>query len=354
MSLSDVIRNSKEFGEKIRTTLPRPAFGLKHPLVAPPVTANYSLIGQAFDYLLRFYLQYRYKKHVEGNADWIADSAVEIILNKVRQTKEKHIFIGFNRNIPVSRLQLALTVSTLHRIAKENHKRFLKTGEINDDLLASCLFLARLDITVRRGIIDERVGTELKGDIQDLRNLFGAINDGTFQINDRLVLNPTFGDGSSLVYGADGDLILDNCIVDIKTTKHLVLERRDLNQIIGYYLLYLVGGITDVKNKSDITHLGIYFSRYGVLWKFPVAELGTADKLQEFKEWFIDHVDQFFTGGKISFREMIKEREQRKELPVKTKMPVVKTKLKKRGTKTTSKKKKLKGKKASKSKKVKS
>lgn len=48
------------------------------------------------------------------------------------------------------------------------------------------------------------------------------------------------------------DLLLDNSLIDIKTTKYLELKRDYLNQLIGYYILFLIGGIDDGPSKTNI------------------------------------------------------------------------------------------------------
>jgi hypothetical protein len=98
-----------------------------------------------------------------------------------------------------------------------------------------------------------------------------------FKPREKIILNPTFGKGSKLVGGADADLIIDNTLVDIKTTKEQKITRPIFNQLIGYYLIYLIGGIDNHENVR-IDNLGLYFSRYNTLWTIPVKEIGSDDK----------------------------------------------------------------------------
>ncbi len=72
------------------------------------------------------------------------------------------------------------------------------------------------------------------------------------------VLNPVFA-GSGDVGGADADLILDGCLLEIKTSvgkERLTRER--LYQLIGYVLL-------DYNDEHCIRDLGIYFTRHAAL-----------------------------------------------------------------------------------------
>ena len=92
--------------------------------------------------------------------------------------------------------------------------------------------------------------------------MLSLVPEELFRAKRRCVLNPTFGRGSSLVGGADGDLIIDYTLIDIKTTKHLTFEREFFNQLIGYYVLSCIGGIDDC-GRGKIKHVAIYYARYG-------------------------------------------------------------------------------------------
>jgi hypothetical protein len=79
-------------------------------------------------------------------------------------------------------------------------------------------------------------------------------------------MNPTFGDSSKDIGGADADIIIDDTIIDIKTTKYSKFEKEYFRQLIGYYLL----NVRECNKYGKINNLGIYFSRYGLLFKFPI------------------------------------------------------------------------------------
>jgi hypothetical protein len=62
-------------------------------------------------------------------------------------------------------------------------------------------------------------------------------------------LNPKLGST-----GSNADLIIDDQLIDIKTTKALVLDRRHLHQLVLYYILLSLEGI-DVGSKRVSTTL---------------------------------------------------------------------------------------------------
>ena len=78
------------------------------------------------------------------------------------------------------------------------------------------------------------------------------------------VLNPTFA-GSSDVHGADADLIVDGCLIEIKSTIQTTIREPVFHQLLGYVLL-------DYPDHYHINSIGVYLSRHGVLLKWPLAE----------------------------------------------------------------------------------
>ena len=68
------------------------------------------------------------------------------------------------------------------------------------------------------------------------------------------------------VGGADADLILDGCLIDIKSTIKARITNIDLYQIIGYALL-------DYYDSFNIHSLGLYMARQSELLTWAVPEL---------------------------------------------------------------------------------
>jgi len=81
-------------------------------------------------------------------------------------------------------------------------------------------------------------------------------------------------------------LVIDDAIIDIKTTKKLDLAKNYFDQLIGYYILYKIGGIDDMPSNCEIKRLGIYFSRYGYLHFIDVRDIIREDTFLNFVEWF--------------------------------------------------------------------
>jgi hypothetical protein len=79
------------------------------------------------------------------------------------------------------------------------------------------------------------------------------------------VLNPTFA-GSRDVGNADADLIIDGCLIEVKTSvSSQWFPKETLYQLLGYVLL-------DYGDEHRIRSVGIYFARQATLVRWPVEQ----------------------------------------------------------------------------------
>lgn len=309
MSLTSFLTNksNQDVRDKFKQEFPKPKLSVKCEILASPLTKNYGTVGTAFDYLLRFYLEYLNPGSI--TRPWIAfGSHFELRetlqeLESGTKWKDMPIWIKHNvfnllkrrgllTNLPLKREGLIKLIGdyynkadTILSEAKRSHSIFLQTGKINDELIRTTLLLAQLDPILRANIIDLNIGIIDDKDIEDLRGLISIVNSNMFQAKRICLLNPNF-EYSYLVGGADSDLVVDDILIDIKTTKTLELSRSNFNQLIGYYALYKMGGIEGMPPKSYIKHLGIYFSRYGYLYLINVQDIIDETKFSNFLEWF--------------------------------------------------------------------
>jgi hypothetical protein len=231
MSLTTFLKN-RDVKEKFAQQFTKPRFSLKKEILAPPITKHYSLVGTAFDYLMRFYL-----KHLNpdaGTKRWVAELSISHPLSPLL----KNVIIDATTHEVIDFTETKDTKKARYIIGKAKmvYSNYLSSGEVTDKLIESVLLLAQLDPIFRAGFVDENIGTIDEGDVADLRNLISIVNPEAFRAQELCMLNPTFGEGSRLVGGADADLLIDDALIDIKTTKSLKLDRDYFNQIIGYYI----------------------------------------------------------------------------------------------------------------------
>lgn len=269
MSLTSFIKEP-DVRKKFTEIFPLPKIDLKGELKAPPITKNYSLVGTAFDYLLRVYI----KKHnpKAKTSEWIAEIAIQCVKDEVLKNKLKK------------------TVDN----AKKVYEKYLKDGILSDDVLRIAILLAKIDPIYRAGYTDPNIDVVDEGDIQDLRNLINLVDENSFTANKICLLNPTFDKASDLVGGADADIVIDNQIIDLKTTKFLQLKEQDFHQLIGYYILSLLGGIDGYEGNLDIQTISIYFCRHGIFLPLMVPSENSSiiqisdAKFKAFIKWFVE------------------------------------------------------------------
>ncbi len=296
MSLTSFLKN-KDVREKFNQEFFKPKISLKGEILAPPLTNHYSLVGTAFDYLMRFYLEYLNPRVV--TKEWVTENVLAVIRwyssiahdselyesEKLDPVKRK-VIENFESNPKLMDFNLYKKIDKIVSNARGFYSKYLKTGIMNDEVIESAILLAQIDPIYRAGYIDENIGIIDDGDATDLENLISIVRPEFFKTKKLCILNPTFGIASQLVGSADADILIDNTLIDIKTTKDLKLDRKYFNQIIGYYILFKIGGINDVSLKPGIETLGIYYSRYGELYTISVKDVIDDGRLPAFIRWF--------------------------------------------------------------------
>lgn len=256
---------------RLEQEFPLPEAPLKGRMLAPPVTKNYPTVGTAFDYLMRFYLE-RFNAACVTQR-WVAEDSVELARCYPEHFEDPGLFDD---------------ASKLLKLAKQSHRRYIKSGKLGEYIFASVIHLAQLDIIYRTGEPDPKMGSVDPGDMTDLSNLIALIRPELFRAREICMLNPTFGEGSDLVGGADADIVIDRVLVDIKTSKYLEFKREYYDQIVGYYLLSKIGGQVGEIKGLTFDRLGIYYSRYGILHTVPVEAIESNPNLKKFTEWFVE------------------------------------------------------------------
>lgn len=297
MSLTSLIREPKMLvllREMVRSPGPPPKLS---PLV--PVRSEHPRrVGTAFDYLLRFHLQ-SVNPTAQGDR-WVAESGV-YSLSYVRVGSGIDPLEYFDN--PALQERTALAHKCLEE-ARFFHRDYLSTGLLRDDLLVSTLRLAELDVIYRAGqdyVSWDVLESANSNDVADLRALYEVAQKINWRAEKACFLNPTFNTASPLVGGADADVILDSQLIDIKTTKDIKLDKHYLYQLVGYYLLLLLDGVTNpgkgggadeailyAETISEITELSIYFSRFGHLHKIRADELMPPNQLKTFALRFVE------------------------------------------------------------------
>ena len=307
MSLKQFVKN-KDVREKFTQEFPKPEFGIKRELLAPPLSPLYFIVGTAFHYLMGFYVRYLNPRAApEG---WVAEvllsdlNTFEVIksggkLDSWKGIKEPNLqsYPEFLALGPKGVTDLHNKVRNIISEAKQNHSIFLQNGIITDNLIRSASLLAPLDDYYRSprresvykhiGLVDEKI-------LEDLKRMIFLVDKKSFLAKKICILSPTFGQGL-LFGGGDADLIIDDMLIEIKTDKELELPRDYFHQLIGYYALYKIGGIDSLPKEHDIKRFGIYFSRYGYLHVININDIINDKTFPSFLKWFIEKAKEKYS-----------------------------------------------------------
>ena len=227
---------------------------LRSPMLAPPISRRPALVGTAFDYLLHFRLQREFAGCITRS--WVAEGAVARLDAGMIECDESML------SEAGARLDAA----------RAAHRAYMESGVVDDGLLAASLDLAQLDAIFRTGTVYDFVDAN-PSDMADLRGILEA-SKGRFPVPSReCYLNPHFGDASHMVGGADADIVVDGMLVDIKTTRTLSFGQDMYNQLVGYYVLSLLGSVNGTDDDVDLSFVGIYYARHGMLHTVSTAEI---------------------------------------------------------------------------------
>lgn len=298
MSLTRILRDPrrKYLKQWFRYYFPNPGTPEEYTIKVESNTSHKGLVGTALDYLLRFNIE-RINKSIstKQKTHWVAYSGLqqcEFTLSTFAKVSRSAV-IGYKYDRRVNALEFYQLLLDRFDQALINYGDFLINGEYSRALLGSALFLAKLDLVVRAGFIDATIDETEEDIVDELEILISKVSWDFFKAKKQYFLNPHFGKASSFVGGADADLIIDNTLIDIKTTQEQKLSRGDLNQIIGYYILSLFGKVND-EQKLKIDKIALYYVRYDYMRVFTISDFYSKK--------------EFRTRAK-EFKQLVKDRE---------------------------------------------
>ncbi len=284
MSLTSFIKNPriKEAFEQYATKKRTPEEYQNASILVEDADGPQGSAGASFDYLARFHIArvLRNSKIKVHQRQWISEFVQERLYpNRI----DSLIFdIGDNRR--------------WHSYLNEAHseaRAYIAGKESLEWLAVLVQYMANTDLLIRTMMgfnsnfdASGRVARELITMI----DLFDPIQ--LFEPKTRFILNPSFG-YSEKVGGADADLIVDDRLIELKTTKRLSLTKATLMQLAGYTVLHNLGGVETEKGicTKPLSKIGVYFARHNVLIEMPIRELFPSDGYEKFKAVFEEEIN---------------------------------------------------------------
>ena len=279
--------------------------------IRPAEEVPWGTLGTAFDYRMRYHfavtpseelVAYKGAKRVSNEDGWVVDGqSTPNIWYREETSLAESTVEGFFRDLDETLIKL------------RSVGRRLDNGE-EELLLQYCVVLALFEQCFRtlastnsplfsvgkNPTTEDLLNLAKPHWIEDLSALTqGMENQVDSQKFVKISLNPKFA-GSIDVGGADADLILDGCLLDIKCSANAKIGKLEVYQLLGYILL-------DYDNQYELERTGFYMARQcqSITWsindlighlmgKTPPA---LSELRQEFKEalgssWLDDYTSE--------------------------------------------------------------
>ena len=270
MSLKTHIRDGTKIGNFLKSIVILPTLddlpSLKSPIVKHS-DKRYSLIGRAFDNLIRMIISKKEKIPFE------VKTARGVINKHHKKFRKKNCDSECCCSI-CKHKQLFDNLIIINDKAIE--------GNLLEEMCKNSLAFSRLEMTIWGGEWNENWASSFNDDkdVQELIKLYELWNKSFVFPNGKIQLNPTFRFGL-LVSGADADLIVGNNLFDWKVVyKPRGNLRKMLAQQVGYILLSIL-------QNEKVTTSSLYFARYGVTYTVPIEQLiniEVKEALNKFKQ----------------------------------------------------------------------
>jgi hypothetical protein len=265
MSLTDFLSQS-HVKKQLRVLRPKFPRRFESQLFVPPRSDRHTIIGTAFDYLLRFELERRMPRAVRR--PWIAWKVVE----------KMPFDLGDQSRDLVQRAELA---------CQQYRTRKNPTRQDLEALADWAMRLARFDSILRALVFGDSPFAPVPQD--DIEELVEMLQIAPYDqlVSEPMILNPAFGESSEIVHGADTDLLTGDALIDVKVTKHNEFKPQWLDQLFGYFLLAENHRAFD-PTFPEVTRVGIYFARHGYLWTVPVGSWTDRPEFVPTRVWLFE------------------------------------------------------------------
>jgi len=154
-----------------------------------------------------------------------------------------------------------------------------------DSIVEGLVKLANPKATRMLAKIDAEVVRDLKG----LSHLFYSQGRALFKSDKTVAIGSTLA-GSRDIGGADCDLIVDGCLLDLKTSLKPTIQTAHLRQLVGYCLL-------DYDDALRLSSAAIMLTRHSLTHRFSLDELlGSRRNLAELRQDFRAGLQQQFAS----------------------------------------------------------
>jgi hypothetical protein len=268
-------------------------------------------VGTAFDYRLRYWFAVTPLEELVASAGMRSLSLATQPVASRRGASDAFLVLR-GPPPPASAAVVAVLDAFATRLA-ETLARLRPVGrELAEDeeqlLCRHCYLLGLFEELFRAGLqirsplyevddgatVDDLIALPPQLWVDDLCALSAAFGEPYQSLASRpVILNPTFA-GSTEIGGADADLIVDRCLLDVKTTVDPKFTRtRVLYQLLGYVFL-------DYDDGYGIDAVGVYLSRQALLLRWPLVSL--LEQLVEHERVSLPELRRSFRAAVVAAR----------------------------------------------------
>ena len=259
------------------------------PAKVKPVSSAHSVVGTAFDYLAR--IKFRRDLRLAGLSDdvggpvrveegvWVADHGLRLLQETIDVIPPD-----------VARLVPAYSqwLPQVHGIVEDY---VAGNDAARERVIRASHFLAWLDTVYRTSTVSRpfHKGEAIVIELNRLEAGFKPLE--IFHPERYVALNPDFGGASFAVGGADGDLIVDDCMIDIKTTIKGKPAGGQILQLVGYMILdSLHRAAAGPIERPSLRGAGLYMARQDVLYRWDVDDILLPGGMDAMKAVFLEEI----------------------------------------------------------------
>ena len=285
MTIADVV-DHQDMRAKLNQHFPvpklEPAGGIQ-----PLERIGYKTVT-ALGYMIKFYIRHAFPKITTdpwANPGMCCDSANGA--SDMDVFKYTSLLLANSTNLPFgdwagyfySLADSARLVSKSLRRAADVCDDYVRTGIVTDRLVRVAFDLTSIGFaTMCRQTYDGYDASTFQ--IDDLRAIFDVMVESRVLCpKKRVLICPDFGWKPSADGCTNSDIIIDDMLVTIRSTQDIVLRQNAYNKLLSMYAMSMF-------KFGDITSIGVYFSRLGVLRTIPVPDKSETDDIIS---WLEEH-----------------------------------------------------------------
>jgi hypothetical protein len=303
-----------EVRQEIDSTYPNPGRDAAEELKVKNNGYGHRLIGNAFEFLCELLLYRRCEEIVQPwrprwweQRRWTNGECPPILVQRFdgmrweeyQDISSREEWEEMNDDLPVwERRKSAVKWKEDEELSKVA-EQYVQTGMNTEAVVKAALVDAgwKPDEAVHSWVDREAFEEDV---LSEMNALFDILRAQDWVDGNTVFHQPKFGNHQHILAG-EGDIIVDDILVDIKTTENPKFKNGFWRQLLMYYMLtdiqrtlYDIDGRTYGQEPFDepypkINRVGIYFARFGELKEVDMREvIEEQQRYEEFRAWIVD------------------------------------------------------------------